>query len=93
MIYVSIKAKNTSISKNPDYRSGNKMAYRPIGRLMFRIKYIYDENNNKSVAGLKTALPKDLEGHSQKLLLSLVQRTATARHGSFSQHQLSEQGQ
>ena len=93
MIYVSIKAKKTSILKNPDYRSDNKMAFRPIGRIMFRIKYIYDENNNKSVAGLKTALPKDLEGHSQKLLLSLVQRTATARHGSFSQHQLSEQGQ
>ena len=93
MIYVSIKAKKTSILKNPDYRSDNKMAFRPIGRLMFRIKYIYDENNNKSVAGLKTALPKDLEGHSQKLLLSLVPIAVTPRHGSFSQHQLSEQGQ
>ena len=57
-------------NKNPDYRSDNKMAYRPIGRLMFRIKYIYDDNNNESVASLKTALPKDLEGHSQNYFYS-----------------------
>ena len=91
MIYVSIKAKKTSILKNPDYRSDNKMAFRPIGRLMFRIKYIYDENNNESVGSLRTALPKDLEGHSQKLLLSLVPRMATNLLRSFPQHQLSEQ--
>ena len=93
MIYVSIKAKKTSILKNPDYRSDNKMAFRPLGTLMFRIRYIYDENNNESVGSLRTALPKDLEGHSQKLLLSLVPIAVTPRHGSFSQHQLSEQGQ
>ncbi len=60
------------------------MAFRPIGRIIFRIKYIYDENNNKSGASLKRALPKDLEGHSQKLLLSLGQKTAPPRHRSFS---------
>jgi hypothetical protein len=93
MIHVSIKVKNTSILKNPDYRSDNKMAYRPIGRLMHSTNHQHCKINNKSVASLKTALPKDIEGHSQKLLLSLVPIAVTPRHGSFSQHQLSEQGQ
>ena len=79
-------------NKIPDYRSDNKMVYRPIGSIMFRIKHILYEYNNTSLASPKITLPKDLEGHSQKLLLSLVQRTSTPRHRSFPQHLQCEQG-
>ena len=79
-------------NQNPDYRSDYKMIFRPIERLIFRIKHILHKHNNTSLASLKTALPKDLEVHSQKLLLSLVPRMATILLRSFPQHQLSEQG-